>query len=99
PPPTLAEQLLGPPPQLPTPAASAAWNQADELTRMSAGQPPSSGGSVQKRATALDRQLGGPVFAESSASGSQTEGATTGPTSVQSGSSEPPWTTQSSDAP
>ena len=88
-PPTLAEQLLGPPPELPSPAATAAWTQADQLARFNAA-PPSSATAVpvKTRVSAFDRLLGGPVFAQASGPGSSGGNAVAVPTSM----SGPPWT-------
>lgn len=92
--PTLAEQLLGPPPELPSPAAAAAWNQADELARYRAAtQPLATAAPATTRFTAFDRQLGGPVFAASSGEGASAESATAAPPSMPNGPAGPPWTT------
>ena len=88
--PTLAAQLLGPPPELPSPAATAAWSQADQLARWSAvTQPSPTATAVQARVSSLDRKLQGPVFAASSGTGSSAEGAAPAP--MSNGSSGPPW--------
>src|SRR6185312_6715569 len=77
PPRTVAQQLLGPPPELPSPAETAAWSQADRLARFGAATPsPPAAHSPQARTSAFDRELKGPVFAESSGPGSSGDGAT-----------------------
>lgn len=92
PPPTVAEQLLGPPPELPSPAATAAWSQADQLARFGAATPsPTTAPAVQGRTSAFDRELQGPVFAESSGPGASGDGATAIPTSMPTSGSAPPW--------
>jgi type IV secretion system protein VirB10 len=74
--PTLAQQILGPPPELPSPAATAAWDQANEMARFNAvTQPPPAATAAQPRVSALDRKLQGPVFAASSGLGSSADGA------------------------
>ena len=90
PPPTLAQEVLGPPPQLPTPAATAAWNQANALARFDASTRPAAAAPMQARASALDRQLRGPVFAASSGPGSSAEIASA-PPPMGNGMSGPPW--------
>ena len=97
PPPTLAQEVLGPPPELPNPQATAAWNQAGELARMNAARQQPSAPVPLARATALDRQLAGPVFAASSGSGSSADSAgSAAPTG--NGLSGPPWVSPSSKA-
>lgn len=92
PPPTLAAQLLGPAPELPSPAATAAWNQADEIARFNAvTQRSSAVTAVQPQASALDRKLQGPVFAASSGSESPPEGAASASPPMPNGFSGPPW--------
>ena len=93
-PPTLAQEVLGPPPELPSPAATAAWNQANALARYSAvTQPAAVATAVQPRVSSLDRKLEGPVFAASSGPGSSTESAAAAPPPISNGFSGPPWGT------
>jgi type IV secretion system protein VirB10 len=89
-PPTLAQEVLGPPPELPTPAETAAWNQANALARFNTSTQPAAAAPMQARVTALDRRLGGPVFAGSSGPGSSAESGTA-PPSMGNGMSGPPW--------
>lgn len=89
-PPTLAQEVLGPPPQLPTPAETAAWNQANALARFDASTRPAAAAPVQRRSSALERQLGGPVFAASSGAGSSAE-IGSAPPPMGNGMSGPPW--------
>jgi len=89
PPPTLAQEVLGPPPELPTPAQTAAWNQANALARFDTSTRLAA--PVQRRSSALGRQLGGPVFATSSGLGSEGEGAGSAPPPMGNGMSAPPW--------
>lgn len=92
--PTLAAQLLGPPPELPSPAATAAWSQADQLARFNAAaQSAPVATAVQTRVSSLDRKLQGPVFAASSGQGSSAESAASAPPPMSNGISGPPWTT------
>ena len=91
PPPTLAQEVLGPPPELPTPAETAAWNQANALARFNTSTQPAAAAPMHARVTALDRQLGGPVFAASSGPGSDAEGAASAPPPMGNGLSGPPW--------
>ena len=88
--PSLAQKLLGPPPELPSPAATAAWNRADALARMSsdgqAGEPV----SASHRIPAFDRQLAGPVFAQSSGPTSQAGGEMPASGASTTGAT-PPW--------
>jgi type IV secretion system protein VirB10 len=90
PPPTLAQVVLGPPPQLPTAAETAAWSQANALARFNTLAHPAAAAPVQRRSSALDRQLGGPVFAASSGPGSSGEIASAPPPTAN-GMSGPPW--------
>src|SRR5487761_1479751 len=83
--PTLSEEVLGPPPELPTAAETAAWNQANALARFNASPQPAGATAVRARPSALDRQLGGPVFAASSGPGSQGEGAASAPPPMGNG--------------
>ena len=91
PPPTLAQEVLGPPPELPTPAETAAWNQANALARFNTSTRPAAAAPMQARVSARDRQLGGPVFAASSGAGSGAEGAASAPPPMGNGMSGPPW--------
>src|SRR6185312_6810558 len=80
------------PPELPSPAETAAWSQADRLARFGAATPaPAAAPSPQARTSAFDRELKGPVFAESSGPGSSGDGATAIPTSMPTSGSGPPW--------
>jgi type IV secretion system protein VirB10 len=71
--PSLAQKLLGPPPELPSPAAMAAWDRADALARMSSGRQAAEPVSASHRIPAFERQLAGPVFAQSSGPTSQAD--------------------------
>jgi type IV secretion system protein VirB10 len=84
---SLAAQLLGPPPPLPSPAEVAAWNQADALTQFSAAhRGVGTADPVRPPGGAIAQQLGGPVFAASAGAGSE-DGSAPAPES-----SGPPWT-------
>jgi type IV secretion system protein VirB10 len=75
--PTVAAQLLGPPPPLPSAAQMAAWNRADELTRFRAAQAPGGySAPAEERVNALNTKLTGPVFAASS--GPEADAGTSG---------------------
>jgi len=87
-PPTLAQEVLGPPPQLPTPAETAAWNQANALARFDTSTRPAA--PVERRSSVFDRQLEGPVFAASSGPESSAEIASA-PHTAGNGMSGPPW--------
>ncbi|MGH7106087.1 MAG: TrbI/VirB10 family protein, partial [Acetobacteraceae bacterium] len=92
PPPSLVQEVLGPPPELPSPAATAAWNQANALARFSAvGPPPTAARLVPARTSALDRKLLGPVFAASSGPGSSAGGTASAPPPLSNRMSGPPW--------
>jgi type IV secretion system protein VirB10 len=88
--PSLAQKLLGPPPELPSPAAAAAWNRADALARMSSGGPAGGPVSASHRIPALERQLAGPVFAQSSGPTSQAGGEMPASGNSTTGAA-PPW--------
>ncbi|HJS92161.1 MAG TPA: type IV secretion system protein VirB10 [Steroidobacteraceae bacterium] len=86
----IAGTLFGPPPPLPSPAAMAAWNQADALTRLAAAQ--QVGGyrrPAGTQASPFGEQLGGAVFAESSGPGAA-DGGSPAPVSTGEGAA-PPW--------
>ncbi|MGH8290544.1 MAG: type IV secretion system protein VirB10 [Steroidobacteraceae bacterium] len=90
PPATLAGALFGPAPPLPSPEAMAAWNRADELSRLTAAERVSAYRGANPRALGVEQQLGGPVFAQVSGPGA-TEGGS--PAEVPTGeSTAPPWT-------
>jgi type IV secretion system protein VirB10 len=91
PPPTIAQEVLGPPPELPSPAETAAWNQANALARFNAATEPPAATAAHPRASALSRQLGGPVFAASSGPGSSAESAVSAPPPTGYGMTGPPW--------
>lgn len=91
PPPTLAAQLLGPPPELPSPAATAAWSQADQFAHFNpAAQSSVTAPPVHTGTRASDRKLEGPVFAESSGPGSSAE-STGASLPMSNGAGGPPW--------
>ena len=89
--PTLAQEVLGPPPELPTAAETAAWNQANALQRFNSSTRPAAAAPLDRAASALDRQLAGPVFAASSGPGSGAQGAASAPAPTGNGMSGPPW--------
>ena len=91
PPPTLAQEVLGPRPALPSPAATAAWNQANELARFDAATHPAAATAGRPRASSLDRKLKGPVFAASSGPGSSADSTASAPPPISGG--PPPWAT------
>lgn len=89
--PSLAQRLLGPPPEFSGPPATVAWNRADALS-------PTGSGQVGRqplgrpRMRALDRELQGPVFAQSSGGTSQGgEMPPQGALATGTGTG-PPWT-------
>jgi type IV secretion system protein VirB10 len=91
PPPTIAQEVLGPPPELPSPAEAAAWNQANALARFDAATEPPAATAAHPRVSVLDRQLGGPVFAASSGAGSAADNAASTPPPSGNGRTGPPW--------
>ena len=85
---TLAGEILGPPPPMPSPAAMA-WNRADELTRLRAAEGPTGySAPAGVRVNPVNTKLTGPVFAASSGSGPD---AGTSATMTEEGAA-PPWT-------
>src|SRR5579883_2768924 len=89
--PSLAQEVLGPPPELPTAAETAAWNQANALQRFNSSTRPAAAAPGERGASPLDRQLAGPVFAASSGPGSGAQGAAPAPALTGNGVSGPPW--------
>ena len=98
-PPTLAQEVLGPPPALPSPAATAAWNQANELARFdAAAQPAAAATAVQPRLSSLRSEARRTGFRLIVRAGIVSGRAASAPPPTSSGVSGPPWATSPSSA-
>ena len=89
---TLAAQILGPPPPLPSPAAIAAWNRADALNRLAPTQAPAAYGARAVRRSVFQEKLAGDVFAASS--GPEADAGT--PAATAEEGTTPPWNERAS---